>query len=549
MGRLIALLAGLACLFGPLASLAQPAPLIIDQNRPDRAPPSQTARPEVATGSGSVTAAPAPFAPFVLKSGRVQGSSLSQDTLQAAWAPFVGKQVTSAELGQIAQAISAVYGRSDIALYTILLPRQAFAGGEVRFVAVEGYVADVQVTAQPGLPQPGLLRAYGRRIIQDKPLRRSTLDRYVDLMRDIPGATVDVQVLKSSDAKPGAVVLAVNAKRKRIETGLSINNRGAAYLGRTQVEASITANSVLREGDLTRLTIAAPHRTRTVPVLRPDACGADRRHRRDPDRQCRPPADPSASSRIRPDRHGRHRRRDGDLSVDPLQHPQPLPDRRRRRGEQRQRPVRPAIQRRTHPDAAPRRAYSRQSAKQAISISGTVSQASTPWARGCRPARPPSRPSPSSAPRPALSAWKTAGQSAERHGAICRQPIAGHGSHFAGRRAVRAGLCRLGGHRPVRLRRLGEVAWRPKVLPAAMAGSELYAFADAGRVSTPYASAPRRRPTYRPSAEVSARPGIPRACSSWKPPRRSPAPLALRRACASPSTSAPSSRYEKARGV
>lgn len=256
MSRFLALLAGLLCLLGPAVSLAQPAPLIIDQSRADRSPPTASPQPEAPQGAGQVKAAPATIAPFVLKGVRVQGSGLSQDALSAAWAPYVGRTVDDKALGQIADAIGAVYARADIALYSILLPRQQVQDGVVRFTAVEGYVGAVEITATPGRPPSRLLSAYAARLKAEKPLRRSTLERYIALMRDIPGATVDVQVLQG--AAPGAVKLAISSKRRRFDSSLSLNTRGSTYLGRTQLEASVSVNSAIREGDMTRVTFAAP---------------------------------------------------------------------------------------------------------------------------------------------------------------------------------------------------------------------------------------------------------------------------------------------------
>lgn len=256
MSRFLALLAGLLCLLGPAVSLAQPAPLIIDQSRADRSPPTASPQPEAPQGAGQVKAAPATIAPFVLKGVRVQGSGLSQDALSAAWAPYIGRPVDDKALGQIADAIGAVYARADIALYSILLPRQQVQDGVVRFTAVEGYVGAVEITATPGRPPSRLLSAYAARLKAEKPLRRSTLERYIALMRDIPGATVDVQVLQG--AAPGAVKLAISSKRRRFDSSLSLNTRGSTYLGRTQLEASVSVNSAIREGDMTRVTFAAP---------------------------------------------------------------------------------------------------------------------------------------------------------------------------------------------------------------------------------------------------------------------------------------------------
>lgn len=256
MKRRFAVALAIAALFcGPMAARADTGPLIIDQARPDRAPVTVEPEPPSPSGSGRVEAAPAAFTPFILRQVRVQGSTIAPEAVGEASRPFVGKTVDAADLRKIAEAIGEAYARSDIALYTIQLPRQTFEGGVLTVVVIEGHVSDVQVTSQSSRDLR-LTQAYAERLKSPGPLRRSTLQRYVSLMRDIPGSTVDVQLLQAGP--PGAVRLAIDVKKRRWRGGLSINNRGSPYLGRTQVEASMTLNGALREGQQTRLTVAFP---------------------------------------------------------------------------------------------------------------------------------------------------------------------------------------------------------------------------------------------------------------------------------------------------
>jgi len=253
---LIALLALLA-FSAPMTSRAQTAPLIIDQSRPDRSPAAAaTPGPPSPHGPGRVEAAPAAFTPFILREVRVQGSTASPDAVGSASQPYIGKTVGAADLRMIAEAIGAAYASTDIALYTVLLPRQTFEGGVVRVIVVEGYIADIALTSNDPEHDLGLTRSFAEQIKAEKPLRRSTLQRYIGLMRDIPGATVDVQLLQAGP--PGAVRLALNVKHRRWQSSLNVNNRGSTYLGRTQIEATATLNGALREGERTRLTVAFP---------------------------------------------------------------------------------------------------------------------------------------------------------------------------------------------------------------------------------------------------------------------------------------------------
>jgi hemolysin activation/secretion protein len=54
------------------------------------------------------------------------------------------------------------------------------------------------------------------------------------------------------------VVLKIVAHRRRVDGSLSVNDRGTAYLGRTQARADLWLNGLERQGDQTRLTYAMP---------------------------------------------------------------------------------------------------------------------------------------------------------------------------------------------------------------------------------------------------------------------------------------------------
>ena len=254
---LMAILVGLAA--APTGVWAQPTgSMIIDQNRADRqaptAPPRKAPRP---TGA-SVSAAPADIQPFTLTGVRLDGASLPASLANGAFRPFIGQRMDAAGLNRLTQAASNAYAHSDIALYTIVLPNQTFAGGVVRLRAIEGYIAHATVKDAGGGAgkDVGLARRYLTPVLNEHPLRTSTVQRSILLIRDIPGVMADVQFLKGGPS--GAVDLVVALKRKPFQIGIGFNDQGTSELGRDQIEVDLTANSLLRAGDQTRLTIAAP---------------------------------------------------------------------------------------------------------------------------------------------------------------------------------------------------------------------------------------------------------------------------------------------------
>lgn len=241
-----------ACLVSPALAQTQSAPFIIDRNRIDRTqPPSPQAAPPVA--------APAPdnantaIQPFTLGGVRIEGTSLAPEALTAATRGFIGRRMaTAADLTAVAQAVSDAYGHGgDIALYTVTVPAQDFAGGTMRLVVTEGFIEHVDLAGDTG---GDVARVVGlaNKLTLEKPLKRSTLQRYLSLIRDLPGLTIDAKML--AGGAPGAVRLVLTLKQKPYALAVSIINGGNALLGRTQLQADLSVYNLLRDGEETKLT-------------------------------------------------------------------------------------------------------------------------------------------------------------------------------------------------------------------------------------------------------------------------------------------------------
>ena len=198
-----------------------------------------------------------PLAPFRLSAVIVAGSSLTAATLRPAYDRYIGQTLTPTDLANISRRLAAVYAeRSGLAFYTVTIPQQTPVNGVLRIDVAEGYVQDVQVKGPAARRDYGLLRHYASKITAERPLRTATLQRYVSLIRDIPGLNPSLQFVEG--ASVGALTLVITVQPRTIELGVSINNRGTAFLGRTQVELDAALHSLIREGDETHLTLAAP---------------------------------------------------------------------------------------------------------------------------------------------------------------------------------------------------------------------------------------------------------------------------------------------------
>jgi hemolysin activation/secretion protein len=254
--RKLALLAAAAALACPLAAQAQTSTTrVVPQNRPDQNPRVGHAKPTPGPRAPGGRMRSTPVAPFTLQQVVVEGSSLPPAQVEAAWRPFVGKTIDTPGLVKITDALAKIYEREGYAIYTVLVPDQTFEGGVLRLKALEGYVDETVVIA-PNAKSRRLADQYLAKLKAERPLKRATLERYVSLIRDIPGMTNEM-ALENGNGDQG-VRLKLKLTPRPVQLGLSVNNRGTAYLGRTQVQADLYLNSLLRSGDQTRFTVATP---------------------------------------------------------------------------------------------------------------------------------------------------------------------------------------------------------------------------------------------------------------------------------------------------
>ncbi len=241
----------------PLAARAQVGANAFERDRADRAPPVMLGVSQAPPRLDNRAPAPGTgFTPFQLKSVRVEGSSLAPSSLAAAYQPYLGRTLDASLLAALAVDISAVYARSDVALYTIGVPAQDFAGGQLRLDVLEGYVANGAVHVEGDKKVTPLIVAQIDALTGQRPLRRAALERRLSLIRDIPGLTINADMQRA--AQPGAVRMVVDANQKAFDWALNVTNRGTPVLGRTQVTLDATLYGLLRGGDATRFTVAAP---------------------------------------------------------------------------------------------------------------------------------------------------------------------------------------------------------------------------------------------------------------------------------------------------
>jgi len=166
---------------------------------------------------------------------------------------LVGHEVTVADVLAKADRCTARYRKLGYVLSFCYVPTQDFADGVVRIIAVEGYVARVQVTGDAGNAE-ARLRRLARRIQADRPLRQATFERYTQLMGQLPGMVVTANVPPPTTTD-GAAELQLKVTRHRIAitAGIDTNHPGVQGL------INMTLNGLTPLGEQVTLSTLYPN--------------------------------------------------------------------------------------------------------------------------------------------------------------------------------------------------------------------------------------------------------------------------------------------------
>src|ERR1700754_3816865 len=145
----------------------------------------------------------------------------------AVFAPLRGKDTSVRELVAAADHVTAMYKAHGYALSFAFVPNQTFAGGVVQVTVVEGYVSSLTVRGDAGNLE-GRIRAMAAHIVDERPLRQDTFERYTQLLGQLPGAKVVANVPPPTTTD-GATTLDLDITRQRYDAsfGMDLNHPGA----------------------------------------------------------------------------------------------------------------------------------------------------------------------------------------------------------------------------------------------------------------------------------------------------------------------------------
>lgn len=162
---------------------------------PTANPCNSCARPVAQAGGGApqtLPATPAPAPAFRLNDLRLNGAqALSSEDLRTLTTPYIGRDVTLADLEELARAITARYRERGYFLAQAVVPVQTVQGGVVEISIIEGRLGKLDVVVAPDAP---ITEARVRNFLVGVPtgeaVNAPAYERAMLLLSDQPGIRV-----------------------------------------------------------------------------------------------------------------------------------------------------------------------------------------------------------------------------------------------------------------------------------------------------------------------------------------------------------------------
>jgi hemolysin activation/secretion protein len=188
---------------------------------------------------------------FRLQKIVVEGATaISPEAIEGVYAPYLGKDVTAADLGNIALAVSELYRSQGFHLSRAIFPPQDIAGGTIKLRLIEGRFFDLRVVGAHSSHANLLLQAVTREEIA----RLDTLERSLLLINDTPGHRVADTRIEEIGTASGKFRLVVRLETWPAAIAFGLDNFGVPSAGRLLTYFSGALNPSFKAGDTLRLS-------------------------------------------------------------------------------------------------------------------------------------------------------------------------------------------------------------------------------------------------------------------------------------------------------
>ena len=181
---------------------------------------------------------------FMLSEVEFVGASLYPEyRLRGLSAGLTDREVSLADLYELAGAITRLYRSDGYILSKAIVPAQEIEDGRVQIRIIEGFISHVTIESDD-FRLVRLLEMHALEIEWAKPITADVLERHLLLIRDLPGVSANA-VLRPSDTVTGASELVLQVETAPIQAFAQVNNRGTRIAGPYQGDVGVTFNSLL----------------------------------------------------------------------------------------------------------------------------------------------------------------------------------------------------------------------------------------------------------------------------------------------------------------
>jgi hemolysin activation/secretion protein len=180
--------------------------------------------------------------------------AIPQDQIVRAYQPYLGKNVSQADLTALAAVIGDTYRAAGFHLSRAIVPPQDIQNGRVRVQVIEGSITEV-VLKGDGAEQFGI-RPLLDPVLAESPSRLSTLERQLLIINGRAGVRIEDTALEEIGNATGRFRLIVYLKTWHIFTSFGFDNLGSSAIGPWQTYATGAFNSYLLPGDTLALNLS-----------------------------------------------------------------------------------------------------------------------------------------------------------------------------------------------------------------------------------------------------------------------------------------------------
>jgi hemolysin activation/secretion protein len=230
------------------AAVAAPTPGQVQSTLPTKTPQAKQAPVPAAKPSASNAQGVAPGGPsFHVNSFSIEGNTvIPSDELQAQIAGYLGKDLTLAQLYDVADVLTRYYRDRGYGLAYVTPPAQKLSAGNVRLQVVEGRVGNIDIEGNSRTRTP-VLRARTRGLNSGDVYTDAAAERAVLLMDDLPG--VSSRAVLSPGQLFGSSDVLFNVEERGYGGDLSVDDYGRQVVGRWRLNADVSINSLTGGGD------------------------------------------------------------------------------------------------------------------------------------------------------------------------------------------------------------------------------------------------------------------------------------------------------------